>query len=607
MFEEPNNFIKFDENSENSYLNSVSFDMLQSKEQCYTKEITMCNKEEYFMKPKKFQSVDLQHVTSEIDPMSTFNKTSRTVPNILKNNSRLHRISKSLNVADTEKNLEISLISDAISEQILCENILLKRKTKYKDISCKRKQKFSSKDTCDELSKLDICPFVDNEHEVLDEHSFTSTKFRKKYSRRKRLKRYVKKCYRKRKTSVDMNQSEEDLLCPVSHEVSTDHTTECVFSPLQEIESGSLQDSIDFSSNEIFNKFNYEFYNNNSTLDSFTWDTMDSDETHNSLSTTYDSEKEYDINGNEIDAYDLMECWPLTANKQSKRSTSPSKFSKCSENWDEDTGIKGNTDIKDRLLTETVDEDSEDDLNCYHLHTTESIEYLNDSTLNEYNDRNTCSSVIDTECLQYADDINSPLMEFISYSNGKMIETEVFHKTRNNQEDNIFNDSSNETDFGGDFLMSDNQSEDLYDTHTLQIPENSEHSTNEKEYQCLLCLLTFSNARTMAMHQADAHGDTYTILCESCGRLFNRKYHFNRHFIYCSGSKNTFKCHMCVKKYRHKSSLVYHLKIVHSVNYILDHSRKFTCNLCKKVYSRFGAFENHIKCHENASGKSNLR
>ncbi|XP_076766672.1 uncharacterized protein LOC143433271 [Xylocopa sonorina] len=592
MLEEPNSFIEFDKNLENSYINSVSLDMLQNKEHCYTEEISLSNKEEYFVKQKKFQFVEMQDITNENDPTSTFNKTSRTVPNILKNKSKLHRISKSLDVTNA-----------AISEQILCENILLKRKTKHKDVSCKRKQKFSSVDTCQELPKLDICSFVDDEHEIWDKHLFTSTKYRKKCSRRKRSKRCVKKCYRKRKTSVDVNQSEKNLLCSVSHEVSTDYTSEYnAFSPLEEIESGSFQDSIDFTSNEIFNKFNYEFYNNNnSNLDCFTWDTMDSDETRNSLSTTYESEKEYDINGNEVNTYDLMECWPLTGNKQDKRSTSPSKFYWDEEYWDEDTDINDNTGIKDRLLTETVDDDSEDDLNNYHLHMTESVEYLNDSTLNEYNDKNKCSSVIDTVCLPYEDDISSPLMDFISYSNGKIIETEMFHETRNNQEDNIVNDSSNETDSGGEFLMSENQGEDLYSLCTSQIPENNGHSTNKKMFQCLLCLLTFSNARTMAMHQADAHGDTYTILCEICGRLFNRKYHFNRHFTYC-GSKNPFKCHMCVKKYRHKSSLVYHLKLVHDVDYILNDLKKFTCNLCKKVYSRFGSFENHIiKYHENTS------
>lgn len=36
---------------------------------------------------------------------------------------------------------------------------------------------------------------------------------------------------------------------------------------------------------------------------------------------------------------------------------------------------------------------------------------------------------------------------------------------------------------------------------------------NACRYKCLSCSLKFSNARTLAMHQAGAHGGKFIILC----------------------------------------------------------------------------------------------
>ncbi|KAK2582816.1 hypothetical protein KPH14_008903 [Odynerus spinipes] len=93
--------------------------------------------------------------------------------------------------------------------------------------------------------------------------------------------------------------------------------------------------------------------------------------------------------------------------------------------------------------------------------------------------------------------------------------------------------------------------------------------------QCLLCALTFTSKRTLALHLAGAHGDMYLILCERCGRLFNKKCIFNRHFIHCGCVKLPFSCKQCNKTYRHKSSLLHHLKIVHQIENKRDTTKDY--------------------------------
>ncbi|XP_050466194.1 uncharacterized protein LOC126859189 isoform X2 [Cataglyphis hispanica] len=92
--------------------------------------------------------------------------------------------------------------------------------------------------------------------------------------------------------------------------------------------------------------------------------------------------------------------------------------------------------------------------------------------------------------------------------------------------------------------------------------------------------------------------DLYVIQCAQCGRIFNEKHQFRKHFTRCNFYKEDFKCHICNKIYRHKSSLAQHLRLVH---HILDnsHEKYYTCNKCSKSYVRFRAFQRHILLHDD--------
>ncbi|XP_015180460.1 PREDICTED: uncharacterized protein LOC107068505 isoform X2 [Polistes dominula] len=137
------------------------------------------------------------------------------------------------------------------------------------------------------------------------------------------------------------------------------------------------------------------------------------------------------------------------------------------------------------------------------------------------------------------------------------------------------------------------------DKKALMKTDNSNHIKKVKEdiketLQCLLCPLTFPSKRSLALHVSGAHGDMYMILCERCGRLFNKKCVFNNHFIYCGCVKLPFDCNKCNKSYRHKSSLIYHLKIVHKIDYKKDTNKEYKCDVCSKIYKKYGAFEKHL-------------
>lgn len=104
-----------------------------------------------------------------------------------------------------------------------------------------------------------------------------------------------------------------------------------------------------------------------------------------------------------------------------------------------------------------------------------------------------------------------------------------------------------------------------------------------------------SNSKEMLQENKE---DLYVIQCTQCGRIFNEKHQFKKHFTRCNFYKEDFKCYVCNKLYRHKSSLAQHLKVVHR---ILDgpHEKYYTCNKCSKSYVRFRAFQRHMLLHDD--------
>ncbi|XP_032675079.1 uncharacterized protein LOC116845934 [Odontomachus brunneus] len=91
--------------------------------------------------------------------------------------------------------------------------------------------------------------------------------------------------------------------------------------------------------------------------------------------------------------------------------------------------------------------------------------------------------------------------------------------------------------------------------------------------------------------------DVCIIQCTECNRLFSKK-KFRKHFTRCTFYKEDFKCHVCNKIYRYKSSLVQHLKAIHNISDSV-YEKYYICEKCQKSYVRFRAFQRHLLTHDN--------
>ncbi|XP_012225472.1 uncharacterized protein [Linepithema humile] len=92
--------------------------------------------------------------------------------------------------------------------------------------------------------------------------------------------------------------------------------------------------------------------------------------------------------------------------------------------------------------------------------------------------------------------------------------------------------------------------------------------------------------------------DLCVIQCTQCRRLFNKKHQFRKHFTRCDFYKEDFKCHICDKIYKHKSSFDQHLRKVHHLSCNPD-QKFYTCNRCSKSYVRFRAYQKHLLLHDD--------
>ncbi|XP_076238927.1 uncharacterized protein LOC143182070 [Calliopsis andreniformis] len=599
MLKKLNTFVAFDYNNCNSWEFETNNFEDTNAENVF---VIITEDEELVPKKNKSKKMDNFEITKEHNEITTLQTSisnkilTRTVPNILKHHRVRETVPTEVDIVpmNAEINTEIPFDSTTIPDRQFFEQESIKKEGKRKKKSHKRKEHQSFSNRWHELPSWSIYSSTDNKQGTLNENLFKASELRNT-SGEKELK-CIKKHSRRHKVSTVKNEQTKELLFPVSYDVFMDSPPDFQsFYALQEIEDKNLQDSVDFSSNEIFSTYNYELYDVNKL------DYLNSEETYTSLSTIYNNdiyETQFDINGNK-NQHEKADCLSNTW------------CSSCLNDYTIDctmtSGLENHTFTKDKVLTETLNENLVNNeyqvyFNCLDSHVTNTS--INDDALKKCNIET--SLTIDTEVFpQYLfENIELPSTDLSTFyeetHGGKNIVVESNNTIQENEY--VFNEFNEHYQLDElDYILGMCQNQMRRSCNEDMLQTQTKRNKNSKEFQCLLCPLKFSSARTMAMHQAGAHGGMYVILCESCGRLFNRKYHFNRHFIYCGRIKEPYKCDMCMKTYRHKSSLVHHLKIAHHVHYTRNRSTTYTCSVCKKVYSKFGAFENHVKRHkENA-------
>ncbi|XP_076672103.1 uncharacterized protein LOC143371111 isoform X3 [Andrena cerasifolii] len=640
------------ENLNNIYPERIYLAATDKEMQSCLKEVTAIQERCGFEMLKNIQVLNTDRNEVVKQQKCTPNKIStRTVPNILKNNLKSHRASQ---VAPTETDIvhnraetsiQFLIDSTVVPGSSLLKNESIKKQSKRNRLSHRRKQEHNYTGIWQDLPNWNMYSLINEENEASNTSLYTLPDLESS-KQGKKLKRHVKKRNEKHKMSVLRSEQNEDSLPPIPCDLSVDFPSEFhTFPSPQETEPKDSQDPIDFTSNEIFSKYNYECQGT-SKLDCFAECIMVSDETRSALSIIHENDghgKGYDMNGNEIDVQKPARCSSMR-NEQNEEDSLTSHTFISSEYWSEDvqfpcnknpncssdlccgycqedcvsnwittSGAQNINFTKNKVLAETLNENLINECsNTDHqihfrrsdLHVTWSDEHSTDDILKEENADNnsiTIGSGVYPQCA-FENNTELPLFDLTPTYNEDGVGKDIFEESTSTVEGREYNGndiSLLESDPDLFLYISEEEMESACIIDTSQAETNKQYNTNNEEFQCLLCPLTFSSARTMAMHQAGAHGGMYVILCESCGRLFNRKYHFNRHFIHCGRLKEPYKCDMCMRTYRHKSSLVQHLKISHHVHYTRNRSTTFVCSVCKKIYSKFGAFENHVKRHKN--------
>lgn len=449
------------------------------------------------------------------------NKAPRRIPNILKNSARLNRSFEVdeeqtkcsfTNISSVEQNRQIPVTADDLSEDTLAENLLIKKRNKCKRLSQRRKQKHHFVDVGHELPKWSTCSSIDGDEETLGAKIRVPTTLRASAQGRG-LKRYRKR-NRKQEVAVVESNEKEDLPASESQNISLDFDPEYGASSSS---SKDFPDTVDFSSNEIFHKFNYEFYGNNSSNCS-SWYMADFDEVHDPFNATLDSdifEMKYDINGNEIDTCKTAVDWSLNEKMKEGRNISESEslmpsellsedtslsseqksedvsnsycdycFEDCVSNWLTTEQEQNRMYIKHELLPDSRSEDAETNLDCSDTHTANCETDLTEGTLKGV-DIKEGSSIIDkeefSECL---DAIDSPLTVLINDPTDGNMRTggsEDIELTELEEECNLIDDPSIEVDFDGILELLGKETENSSDTELSEVEGKKETRGEKKE------------------------------------------------------------------------------------------------------------------------------
>ncbi|XP_056001837.1 zinc finger protein 569-like [Ostrea edulis] len=130
--------------------------------------------------------------------------------------------------------------------------------------------------------------------------------------------------------------------------------------------------------------------------------------------------------------------------------------------------------------------------------------------------------------------------------------------------------------------------------------------TGAKPFKCDMCFKKFNQKQIWKIHlqthstiptyghrkvnQSNTKGpNNEDFICETCGKVFNNKYNFQKHQLIHSGHRPFF-CQECGKSFRQKNHLVDHQRI-HSG------AKPFICDICSKMFSQKQNLKKHLQTH----------
>lgn len=112
------------------------------------------------------------------------------------------------------------------------------------------------------------------------------------------------------------------------------------------------------------------------------------------------------------------------------------------------------------------------------------------------------------------------------------------------------------------------------------------------------CNFLATDVIQLQKHEKEKHAELLPFKCGQCGTSFKKKSSLSNHVKSHSGE---FICSWNECRFRTNSSLILNRHIMSHNDYIINtnqlQEKKFTCKLCKKVFSKRASIINHIRSH----------
>ncbi|KAG6444361.1 hypothetical protein O3G_MSEX003310 [Manduca sexta] len=117
-----------------------------------------------------------------------------------------------------------------------------------------------------------------------------------------------------------------------------------------------------------------------------------------------------------------------------------------------------------------------------------------------------------------------------------------------------------------------------------------EESKNVQLFQCAVCSCKFKHRKTLVRHMRK-HNEPNTIKyhCDKCKREFKYKAHLENHIISVH-SQNGFTCDYCMQSFNDKESLE-----IHRDKHKTD--KRHQCEVCKKTFYMLCTLKDHMRTH----------
>ena len=113
-------------------------------------------------------------------------------------------------------------------------------------------------------------------------------------------------------------------------------------------------------------------------------------------------------------------------------------------------------------------------------------------------------------------------------------------------------------------------------------------------FKCSYCGFSTSPfSKNIIEHYETQHPDKKVFPCETCGKLFTRKYNLERHIkeAHTKTKEDQIGCSHCEYKTFRKSDLDRHIESIHNKS-------NFACSMCEKSFNRKDNLKMHMKTHE---------